>query len=542
MAPRSGQRTARSGQRTSVDPAGADGGAAGWAGRPARRHAPYPPVLLLAAAAVAVLALLPLGFIAVYTVRTGWAETVRLVFRERTADLLWNTARLTAGCVLLCAVLGVATAWLVERSTLPGRRVWTVLLVAPLAVPAFVNSYGWISITGRVGGYAGALLIVTLSYFPLVYLPAAAALRGLDPGLEETAYALGLGRWAAVRRVVLPQLRPAVLGGSLLVALHLLAEFGALQLLRYPTFTTAIYDQYQSSFTSSAATMLAGVLVLCCLLFLLTEIRLRGHARYARLGGGAPRPVTRAPLGRSTLPALAGLGALVALALAVPLGSLLRWLVTGSSTAFDARDLLDAAVTSVGLGAVAAAGTTLLAVPAAWLAVRHRGRVATLLERSTYVGSSLPGIVVALALVTIAIRVAPPLYQTGPLLLAGYAILFLPRAVVTVRSALAQAPPVLDAVAHSLGAGTVSTLRRVTLPLIAPGLGAGAALVFLAVVTELTATLLLAPIGTRTLATEFWQQSNSLAYGAAAPYAALMVLISAPATYLLTRDARRGPG
>jgi iron(III) transport system permease protein len=181
----------------------------------------------------------------------------------------------------------------------------------------------------------------------------------------------------------------------------------------------------------------------------------------------------------------------------------------------------------------------LLAVPAAWLAVRHRGRLSSVLERSTYVSSALPGIVVALALVTIAIRAARPLYQTAPLLIAGYAILFLPRALVTVRAALAQAPPVLDSVARSLGEGPIGTLRRVTLPLIAPGLGAGAALVFLAVVTELTATLLLSPLGTRTLATEFWNQSNSLAYGAAAPYAALLVLLSAPATYLLTRQARR---
>ena len=334
---------------------------------------------------------------------------------------------------------------------------------------------------------------MTLSYFPLVFLPVAAALRGLDPGLEETAYALGLSRWGTFRRVVLPQLRPALLGGSLLVALHLLAEFGALQLLRYPTFTTAIYDQYESSFASAAATMLAGVLVLCCLLLLLAELRLRGHARYARLGGGAPRPATRTRLGALTPVALAGLGALVGLALVVPLGSLLRWLLTGASTAFDGGALAGATLTSLGLAAVAAAVTTLLAVPVAWLAVRHRGRLPTLLERSTYLGSALPGIVVALALVTIAIRGARPLYQTMPLLVAGYVILFLPRAVVTVRAALAQAPPVLDSVAHSLGAGPLGTLRRVTLPLIAPGLGAGAALVFLAVVTELTATLLLVP-------------------------------------------------
>lgn len=510
---------------------------------PAHRagRGPRPPVaLVLAGTTVAALTLLPLGFVAYEAVQAGWSEAARLVFRDRTADLLWNTGRLTVGCVALCLLLGTAAAWLVERSDVPARRLWTVLLVAPLAVPSFVNAFGWVSVTDRADGYAGALLITTLSYFPLVYLPVTAALRGLDPGLEETAYALGLDRWRTFGRVLLPQLRPALLGGALLVSLHILAEFGALQLLRYPTFTTAIYDQYQSSFNSSAATMLAGVLVLLCLLLLLAEIGLRGRSRYARLGSGAPRAATRARLGAARWPVLAGLSGLTALALGVPVSSVIRWLVAGSSTGLDTDRLVQAASASLSLGALAAGVTTVLAVPAAWLAVRHRGRFTSILERSTYVSSALPGIVVALALVTIAIRVAKPLYQTVPLLVAGYAILFLPRAVVTVRAALAQAPPVLDAVARSLGEGPLGTLRRVTLPLIAPGLGAGAALVFLAVVTELTATLLLSPLGTRTLATEFWQQSNSLAYGAAAPYAALMVLLSAPATYLLTREARRG--
>ena len=502
--------------------------------RTAVRRAPG--ALVAAGVAVAALTLLPLGFVAAEVVETGWTEAARLVFRDRTADLLWNTVRLTVACVLLSVLVGVGAAWLVERTALPGRRAWTVLLVAPLAVPSFVNAFGWVSVTSGFDGYAAALTITTLSYYPLVYLPVTAVLRGLDPGLEETAYALGLGRWAAFGRVVLPQLRPALLGGGLLVALHLLAEFGALQLLRYPTFTTAIYDQFESSFTSSAATMLAGVLVLLCLALLVGELALRGRSRYARLGGGAARAAVPVPLGAWRVPALAGLTALVGLALGVPLASIARWLTDAT---VDGDRLAQAAGASLSLGAIAAGVTVVLAVPVAWLAVRHRGRLSSLLERSTYVASALPGIVVALALVTIAIRGVRPLYQSVPLLVAGYAILFLPRAVVTVRAALAQAPPVLDQVARSLGEGTVGTLRRVTLPLVAPGLGAGAALVFLAVVTELTATLLLSPLGTRTLATEFWQQSNSLAYGAAAPYAALMVLLSAPATYLLTREATR---
>jgi iron(III) transport system permease protein len=503
-----------------------------------RRTAAYPPLLLTACLLIGLVAAIPLLFVVGYAISIGWDEAWRLLMRPRVGELLLNTGRLTLACMVLSAALGTGAAWLVERTTLPGRRIWNALLAAPLAVPAFVTSFGWVSITPLVEGYWGALLIVTVSYYPLVYLPVTAALRGLDPALDESAHALGLGPWRTFARVVLPQLRPAVLGGALLVGLHLLAEFGALQMLRYPTFTTAIFDQYESSFNGPAANMLAGVLVVCCAVLLTAELRLRGRRRYARVGRGAARAAEPVRLGRLTAPVLAAVFGVVVLALGVPLGSLAYWLVAGASTAFPIGSLAATAASSIGLALMAALLTTVLALPVAWLSVRHRGSLGTLLERSTYVANALPGIVVALALITVSIRFVQPVYQTTGLLLAGYAILFLPRAMVSTRAAIAQAPPVLEDVAHALGTRGLSTLRRVILPLIAPGVGAGAALVFLAVVTELTATLLLAPTGTRTLATEFWNHTRDVDYGAAAPYAALMVVISAPATYLLTRRAR----
>jgi len=171
--------------------------------------------------------------------------------------------------------------------------------------------------------------------------------------------------------------------------------------------------------------------------------------------------------------------------------------------------------------------------------VRHPGTLSRVLERSTYVAASLPGIVVALALVTLSVGYLPSLYQTVVVLVVAYVVLFLPRAMVSLRAAIAQIPAELEDVARALGATSTAALRRVTLPLLARGIAVGAALVFLAVSTELTATLLLAPIGTTTLATEFWAQSYSLAYGAAAPYALLMIVISAPAAWLLTRETQR---
>ncbi|MGH3916463.1 MAG: ABC transporter permease, partial [Pseudonocardiaceae bacterium] len=177
-----------------------------------------------------------------------------------------------------------------------------------------------------------------------------------------------------------------------------------------------------------------------------------------------------------------------------------------------------------------------------WLSVRHRGLISRVIERSTYLGNSLPGIVVALALITVSIRFLPVAYQSTGLLLVSYAILFMPLSMVNIRATLVQIPPTFDDVARSLGARPVAVLCRITLPLMTRGLGAGAALVFLAVVTELTATLLLAPIGTETLATRFWANAASLAYGAAAPYAVLMVMISAPAAYLLNRQSNQRQG
>lgn len=473
-----------------------------------------------------------------FVVDVGPAQLYRLLDRPRTGELLGNTVRLATCAMVASALIGVGAAWAVERTALPGRRAFTVLLAAPLAVPAFVNSYGWSSLTSSVEGFGGALLIVTLSYYPLVYLPVAAALRGLDPALEDSARALGLGPVATFRRVVLPQLRPALLGGSLLVGLHLLAEFGALANLRFPTFTTAIYDQYRSTFNGPEASALASVLVLGCLILLMADLRLRGPRQLARVGSGAQRTAEPVRLGSATPPVLAAVLVLVILALGVPLGSLTRWLIAGSSTAFPLGDLVSTTGTSLLLAALAAAVTSLLALPVAWLVGRRHSILGTVLERATYIGSALPGIVVALALITITVRHARPLYQTSAMLVAAYVILYLPRALISQRAALAQAPPLLDDVAGSLGAGPLTRLRRVTLPLMAPGVGAGAALVFLAVVTELTSTLLLAPTGTRTLATAFWSQTGDLNYGAAAPYAALMVLLSLPATLLLTGVGR----
>jgi iron(III) transport system permease protein len=479
--------------------------------------------------------LVPLAYVAWTTAELGPREAGEFLWRPRIGELLGNTLGLLVVTTLTCVVLGVSTACLVERTDLRARGWWHGLMCAPLAVPAFVNGYAWVSMTHAVQSFGGAALVMTLSYYPLVYLPVVAALRGLDPGVEEVAASLGRKPWSVFWSATLPAVSPAVLGGALLVGLHMLAEYGALQLLNYPTLTTAILQQYATVFNGPAATLLACVLVLFCLALLGLELALRGRRRRARVGSGSRRPPARVSLGRRRPLVVAGLVTLAALSLGIPLGSLMRWLVRGTSTGLDLGEVTGAASTTLGLAAAGGLLATAAAVPVVWLAVRHRSRFTTLIERSTYTASAMPGIVIALALVSVSIRAFPSMYQTSFLLLVGYAILFLPRAVVSVRGAFEQVPPVFEDVARSLGCSGVSAATRVTLPLVLPGLASAAALVSLAVSTELTATLLLSPLGTETLATRFWSEASSVAYGAAAPYAVAMILLSVPATWLLSQ-------
>jgi iron(III) transport system permease protein len=490
---------------------------------------------LTVAVLAAVFTLLPLVHVIGYAAGVGTDIAREELLRPRMGWLLWHTVALVVGGVLLSAVIATSCAWVVERTNIPMPRLWRALLVAPLAVPAFVNGYAWVSLTHAVEGYAGAVLIVSLSYFPFIYLPVTASLMRVDPEFEDISRTLGLGPWASFVRVVLPQLRPAILGGSLLVALHLLAEFGALQMLRYPTFTVAIYEQFGTTFNGPAANLTASVLVLLCLIVLVGELRLRGSASLVRVGAGVARPATRVTLGRARTPVLAGLTGVAFLAVGVPLISLTHWMIVGSSTAFPLDDLVRTTFTTLGLAAAGAAIATALALPVSLAVVRHPSWLSTLAERGTFAASALPGIVIALALVGLVLKAVPGIYQTTAVLVGAYVMMFASRAVVGVRAALDHAPPSLEDVAGSLGLGGWATFRRVTLPLVVPGVVAAGALVFIAIATELTATLLLAPIGTRTLATQFWSESSSLSYGAAAPYALLLVLLSIPATVMLGR-------
>jgi len=495
------------------------------------RRAPL--VLVLPAVVSAGVALLPLVYLGVRALGNGPGFAADVVLRERTLALAARSLGLATVVTLACLVLGVSLAWLVTRTDLPGRRAWAVVAALPLAIPSYVAAAMWLSLTPRLQGFAGAALVLTLTSYPYVLLPVAAALRRVDPGMEEVSRALGRSALRTFLAVTLRQVRPAAAAGSLLVALYVLSDFGAVSILNFDSFTKVIYTSYRASFDRTPAAVLGCVLVLLTVLIVAAEARTRGRARQARVGAGTARAARPVPLGRWAVPAWAWLAAVTVLALGVPLSRLGYWLTRGASAEVELAALADAATATLWVSLLGAVTTTVLALPVGVLAARHRGWGSRLLEQATYAGHALPGIVVALSLVFFAVNYAYPVYQRTPVLVLAYAVLFLPAAVGSVRASVAQSPPVLEELARSLGRAPAGVLRSVTLPLAAPGVAAGAALVFLTSMKELPATILLRPTGMETLATELWSRTGAGQYAGAAPFAALLVLLAAVPTFLL---------
>ena len=492
------------------------------------------PACLAAAAA-----LLPLGYLVVRATEDGLAPVVDVLWRGRTAMVLGRSLGLAVVVTAACLVLGTALAYLTERCDLPGRRVLGVVAALPLAVPTYVAGFAWVSLLPAVGGGWGSVLVLVACSYPYVLLPVAAALRRLDPAGEEVARSLGQTPWQAFRQVTLPQLRPAVATGGLLVALYVLSDFGAVSTMGYDAFTRVIYNSYRSNFDRTPAAVLGLLLVAVTVVLVWGEGRSRGRAAYSRVGGAPARRAAPICLGAARIPALLLLLGVAALALGVPAGALVYWMARGVGESLSLTAVGSAAGTSVVIAAMGAVATTALAIPVGVLAARRSGFLPRLLERAAYTGHALPGIVVALSLVFVAVRYTPGLYQQTPMLVLAYVVLFLPLAVGAVHASAAQSPPVLEEVARSSGSRPLAVLRRVTLPLAMPGVGAGAALVFLTCMKELPATLLLLPLGSTTLATELWTATSVAAYSSAAPYAASLVLLSALPTYLLTVRASR---
>ncbi|MFM8828678.1 MAG: ABC transporter permease, partial [Actinomycetota bacterium] len=389
-------------------------------------------------------------------------------------------------------------------------------------------------------------VVLTLLTYPYVFLLVMARLRTLPPTLEESARMLGRRPLQVFTTVVLPQARAAVAAGALLVFLYVISDFGAVQLLRYDTLTRAIYsDRLLDPITSIALSLVLGIIAVAVVAMERRSSRV-GLRDQSRAGA-----VLEVPLGKWRVPSYAFLVLLIGFSLVAPIAVLLFWAIRGlvngsvdsASVVADPGLIVQPLLSTAGISVVTALVAILIVLPIAYRSVRRPGRLGEVLAGTVVGGFALPGLVTALAFVFFTLSTPGPLgalYQTLPLLVLAYVVHHGALALGAAQSAVAGIPARLDDAARIMGRRRIRRFAGVELPLMLPGLAAGAGLVLLSTAKELPATLLLAPPGFSTLAIEVWQAAELAAYEEAAIFALVLVAISAVLTwFLVVRPALR---
>ncbi len=246
-----------------------------WQGKPPG------PGLLFAAALGAALMIIPVIYVLLLAVQASPAQWLRL-FNTRIPGLWWNTFSLTVTVTAAATMIGSLLAFLTMRTDLPGRRLWRWLLAVPLAIPPYIGALGYILIAGPRGlvfqlwgrtpwdiyGFWGTAWVLTWFTYPYTYLITAAALRRLNQNFEEAGLSCGIPYWQVLLRITLRLLRPAMGAGAVLTALYVLSDFGTIAMLRYETFTRAIYYQMTGRFDQSAAAILSLLLMIITIIVL----------------------------------------------------------------------------------------------------------------------------------------------------------------------------------------------------------------------------------------------------------------------------------
>lgn len=491
------------------------------------------PVSYPLALIIALVALVPVGVLA------GLASDAAQFFDAHNIKVLISTLSLMVLTALGATLLGVPLALLTAYVELPWRRLWLIVLAAPLALPSYIGAFTLYAASGPGGeinnllgfatpsvyGLPGAALVMTLYTYPFVLLTTRASLLSLDASQVNAARTLGMSLTMSLWRVVLPRVVNGIAAGSLLAALYALSDFGTPAIMRLDTFTRVIYVEY-NAFGLSQAAMLSLQLLVIVGLVLFLESRIRGTKE--RPG----KPLTLWPGRWQTLFMFLATVPVVMLAIVLPLAVFTLWLVREGTGGFEFSYAWNSTYASL----LAALVAVILAVPVAHAAIT--GKAGRLMERVTYLGFGVPGIVMGTALVYIGLQL-PFLYQTLALLVLAYVLRFLPLAVGSVRSTAESLDPSLVKAARVLGASPKEAFQRITMPLTMRGIVAGAALVFLEAMRELPATLMLGPTGFETLATYLWRVYEAGYFGRAAIPGLLLVLLSGLGLALMLTGERR---
>ncbi|MDY0005913.1 MAG: iron ABC transporter permease [Spongiibacteraceae bacterium] len=537
------------------------------------RHTPWPDRFLTLAALATVLAVLAPILVVMLSWGSDQTETWQHLIATQLSGLLRNTLVLLVGVSVGVALLGVSLAWLTVMCEFPGRRWLDWGLMLPMAVPAYVLAFvalglldfagplqqglrGWLGPGFQVVDIRGdftVIAVLVLVLYPYVYMLARSAFLAQGSDVLEAARVLGCNSYGAFFRVALPMARPAIVAGVSLAAMETLADFGAVAIFNYDTFTTAIYKAWFGLFNLQAAAQLASLLLIFVAFVLYLERYSRGRSRYTQ--GARLQHLHRYPLrGGLGWAALAYAGTVMLLAFVIPLLQLLVWALDDRAALLGGRFLMLTGHTLLlaGLGVVL---TLLLALVMALGQRRSRGVLHSFFGIAR-LGYALPGSVLAVGVVlsfaqldhwlVVPVQewlgVARPTLLVGSVLalLAAYWVRFLAVASGPLDAALDRIRPSIPEAARSLGARGRELWWRIYLPMLRPGLLTAGVLVFVDIMKEMPATLLLRPFGWDTLAVRIYELTSEGEWKRAALPALVLVLVGlGPVIIALRRSAQR---
>jgi iron(III) transport system permease protein len=517
----------------------------------------FPSPLIVIAFVLAGLITLPLLYV-IFSAITADAAVWRRLWTTRIPELLLNTFSLALSVAVIDLILGISLAWILTRYRFPGSTIWDWLLILPLAIPSYVLAYTYTYLLQRHGpleqawqmiagpdaqifspfSFAGATLVMSINTFPFVYLLARSAFKNSNISFEEAARATGASRLSTFFRLSLPMIRPSLIAGLFLAILYVASDFGAMAMLRYQTFTYAIYQQMTGRFDNTAAACLSLFLVACTFMFLLGERWFRQRSRFYQTTGRFRKPT---PHPCEPIQALGFTGLLTiifATAFGIPVVLLIQWTLDALAAGELSRDFLTYLWNSISLAGTTATLAIAFGIPLAYLACRKQTWGSLLCVQGAYTGYVLPGPVAALAVLVLVSHIIPELYGTVLVLLIAYLVHFLPVALQGMESTLQQLTPNLEEAARSLGSRSIRTFFTVTFPLVRGGFLSAWILVFVQCMKELPATLLLRPVGFDTLSIRIWLEASEELYQLAAPPALLIVAITIPVVLLLMKKGQ----
>lgn len=531
------------------------------------KHNPWP----IAAILVSLIVATPI-LVIVSSLLTPSTEIWAHLWETQLVELIWNTLRLMVGVGLGVLILGTGSAWLVTMYRFPGWAIFEWLLILPLAMPAYVIGFVYLGIfdyTGpvqsllrdmfgskvwfpEIASYGGVTLVMTLVLYPYVYMLARTAFFEQSAGKLEAAQSLGASPLAVFWKVALPLARPSIAAGLALALMEALADFGTVAIFGYSTFTIAIYRVWFGMFERAAATQLASLLMLFTLTLYMLERAGRGRTRFFQTEGTVRPTSPRRLRGWRAWAASGTVSLVVGAAFVLPVVQLLVWIIGEAD--YDER-FLGFLFNTLFLGAITAFLAVIAAVVVAYGIRLSRSRIVTAFSRVASMGYALPGSVIAVgvlapmaffdhtlnAFLQRTVGISSGLLLTGTMvgLIFAYLVRFLAVSYQTVEASMVKITPNMDMAGRSLGVSTGGVLWRIHLPLIRYGLSTAAILVFVDVMKEMPATLLLRPFGYDTLAIRVWQlTSESFWEAAALPALAIVAAGILPVLVLVKRSKK----